>query len=374
MSSYGFGGGYHSIKCTHEPKHEWSQKRACARLRMKEIKRKKRVRHVVPTGEIAHLWAHQVQDSARNGCKSLFFEGKTIFSFGHHYPAARHVEFKGKKAVLVTNRKSSSSTSGHMAGIRSSLPKTWKVFEVRNVCEEVTTYGGYGSGRYGGGSFNTDKDPDHAVNTADLVKQIEEHVGKAKRATSVNGKEWNTKSALTLLAELKAYIKFFQIKKVKLPSVPKPSKKVLAEMEARAKQLEATKAERTRVRLQKNIEAWKAGADVRFGWRDSQHIPVMLRVKTFGADQDVAGLVGRVETSKGAQCEIAGPAGAARLWRFLKALKDAGKKYKRNGHSERIGHFTVDSFDGQVLKVGCHSIDWSECERIAPEVEALCPA
>jgi hypothetical protein len=75
-----------------------------------------------------------------------------------------------------------------------------------------------------------------------------------------------------------------------------------------------------------------------------------------------------VETSHHASVKISGPAGAARLWRFIKALKNAGRTYQRNGHSEHIGHFVVESFDGETLKVGCHLIPYAECERIAPEV------
>jgi hypothetical protein len=77
---------------------------------------------------------------------------------------------------------------------------------------------------------------------------------------------------------------------------------------------------------------------------------------------------GKVETSHHAAVEINGHAGAARLWRWLHALKDAGRTYQRNGHSEHIGHFVVESFDGETLKVGCHLIPYAECERIAPEV------
>ena len=70
------------------------------------------------------------------------------------------------------------------------------------------------------------------------------------------------------------------------------------------------------------------------------------------------------------QVPISGPAGAARLFRFLKALKDAGRTYQRNGHSQHIGHFVVDSFDGETLKAGCHTITWEEILTVSDAVLA----
>jgi len=110
-------------------------------------------------------------------------------------------------------------------------------------------------------------------------------------------------------------------------------------------------------RIFEYAEAWKRGENVTLRGQYSE--PAILRVKD-----------GKVETSHHAEVAIDGHAGAARLWHFLKALKDTGRTYQRNGHSQHIGNFVVESFDGEVLKVGCHLIPWSECERIAPEVLA----
>ena len=39
--------------------------------------------------EVAHAWANQTHEAMR-GC-NVFFEGDTIFSYGHHFPIARIV-------------------------------------------------------------------------------------------------------------------------------------------------------------------------------------------------------------------------------------------------------------------------------------------
>jgi len=40
--------------------------------------------------DVAHVWAQQVQDEERSG--NMFFEGDTIYSYGHHFPIARFVK------------------------------------------------------------------------------------------------------------------------------------------------------------------------------------------------------------------------------------------------------------------------------------------
>jgi hypothetical protein len=73
------------------------------RLHVAELRKqaqKKRQRHIFPSCEIPHLWMHQVQEEARNSNGSLYFSGPTIYSYGSHFPIARHVENKrGKKAI-----------------------------------------------------------------------------------------------------------------------------------------------------------------------------------------------------------------------------------------------------------------------------------
>jgi hypothetical protein len=71
------------------------------------------------------------------------------------------------------------------------------------------------------------------------------------------------------------------------------------------------------------IAAWKRGEDVRLR---IQYSEALLRVKG-----------DNVETSMHVSVPVSGPAGAARLFRFLVALKTSGRTYSSNGHSERIG-------------------------------------
>lgn len=68
---------------------------------------------------IAHLWANQLQDEARNS-GNFYFNGSTIYSYGGHFPIAKHIEVNEQKAVLFTKRGYSNTTSKHIAVVRQA--------------------------------------------------------------------------------------------------------------------------------------------------------------------------------------------------------------------------------------------------------------
>src|ERR1044072_2346791 len=71
--------------------------------------------------EIAHLWANQSQHSASNR-GNFFFEGDTIYSYGHHFPIARHITNEdGKKFILFTQSSYSNTTSKHIQVVSQAV-------------------------------------------------------------------------------------------------------------------------------------------------------------------------------------------------------------------------------------------------------------
>lgn len=67
--------------------------------------------------DIAHLWAHQTQSKARNSASNFYFNGDTIYSYGRHFPIAKHVSGK----ILFTERSYSNTTSKHIAVVRQAI-------------------------------------------------------------------------------------------------------------------------------------------------------------------------------------------------------------------------------------------------------------
>ncbi len=118
---------------------------------------KKRKKCVFDTGEIPHLWVHRTQDEAGNRQGNLYFTGNTIYSYGPHFPIARHVTNEaGERAVLLTTATYSVTTSSHCSAVRSAIPSGIRVFRVPNVCHR----------RYSRNDLSTH---DHEVNLGDYA-------------------------------------------------------------------------------------------------------------------------------------------------------------------------------------------------------------
>lgn len=70
---------------------------------------------------VAHLWANEKEESARGS--NLFFEGRSIYSYGYHFEVGRIVRNKcGEKAYLLNDKYYSSSTCKHQRCVRSAIP------------------------------------------------------------------------------------------------------------------------------------------------------------------------------------------------------------------------------------------------------------
>lgn len=318
---------------------------------------KKREKHVFDTSEIPHLWAHKVQADARNARGNLYFEGDTIYSYGSHFPIARHVtNSKGKHAVLFTTRTYSSTTAGHISAVRDSIPPGVPVFMVHNP---------YSVGREGYGQA-----------TADYLSRINRHLDEAKTRRYEQRRARDLQAARAELNSLKAFARFFGFKLPReLPKIPAINQKKLAvdtqrEKDADAKRLanrklrwaaeDAARAARQKEReednartLEDRLARWRAGGHVynRDGFPD---YPILRLVD------------GVVETSMGATV----PARDAwRLWQLVRGVVQSGAEWVKNGHTFHIGHYSVDRIDADgTLHAGCHVIPYAEMSRFAPEL------
>jgi len=76
------------------------------------------MRNVLPVSELCHKWANQEQESGRNANGSMYFNGSTIYSYGAHFPIAKHiVNEQGQRAVLFTERDYSNTTAKHKSQV-----------------------------------------------------------------------------------------------------------------------------------------------------------------------------------------------------------------------------------------------------------------
>lgn len=79
------------------------------------------MRNVLPVSELCHKWANQEQESGRNANGSMYFNGSTIYSYGSHFPIAKHIiNEQGQRAVLFTERTYSNTTAKHIRNVYMS--------------------------------------------------------------------------------------------------------------------------------------------------------------------------------------------------------------------------------------------------------------
>lgn len=90
------------------------------------------MKQVFNYSEVAHIWAAQSQQSARNQGNNFYFEGKTIFSYGRHFPIATIME---DKTVLFTLLSYSNTTAKHIRLTESAVSHLDKIY-----CAEVPIY------------------------------------------------------------------------------------------------------------------------------------------------------------------------------------------------------------------------------------------
>lgn len=314
----------------------------------------KRQKHVFKSDEIPHLWVHKTQDSARNQQGNFYFDGDTIYSYGSHYPLAKHVTAERKSAILINtstrNHGGSVTTTQHRYAVRRAIPEGVTVFDVDSLCEYTV---------------------DHKANLESYLTESKDALGKAERSRKHGG--YDLARAFEMRDTARKYAQFFKVTSPRFSHLPtgkklEALKAKLAERKARAKILDAAKDARTEVRrrereriaaleLVEKIALWRQGNPNVSSWEIGR-APAMLRIK--GAE---------VETSKGVTVPIDH---AARALKFVRACIAAGREYIRNGHTEHVGNYAIDRIEADgTLHAGCHVISYEEIQRIAPQLEAL---
>lgn len=87
------------------------------------------MKKVFSNSELAHTYANQSQQFGRNSNGSFYFEGKTIYSYGGHFPIAKIVtNEKGLECMLFTYRTYSNTTAKQISIVRSATRQYKKIY------------------------------------------------------------------------------------------------------------------------------------------------------------------------------------------------------------------------------------------------------
>lgn len=293
------------------------------------------MKRVVSPDEVAHLWAHQTQSDARNARGNIFFEGKTIYSYGSHFPIATWTQNAvGESAVLFTTRTYSVTTARHISMVRQAINHVDNVFNVP-------------LGKY----IDAPTTNDAIKSYQDRIEEIEAKIARARKP------EWLYSQLERLVTEANRYCQFFGVvARFTLRDTDgfAELKKTLA---ATRKVELAAKRERQRLIALENadkVERWLNGEQV---WLPRSLDTIYLRVEG-----------NEVVSSMGARFPVSH---ARRGLALVKAVKASGQEWVTNGHTLHLGPYKVDRIDSDGnVKAGCHFVQWAQIERIAPMIES----
>ena len=129
--------------------------------------------------------------------------------------------------------------------------------------------------------------------------------------------------------------------------------------------------EARRPEVEAGLGAWRAGLS---GHPTGAHVSWADIYELFGNYPRLRVVGNEVQTSFGARVSVKQ---AARAWPLLQRLHKRSQAQEAVIVDVRELSFTpyhTQSFDGDTLVVGCHSIPWSEIELIAPQVMATAAA
>ena len=316
-------------------------------------------RKVFPNSQVIHVWVQQSQSEGFSQNRNLWFRDATLYSYST--PIANFVEAPGGARVcLITSETYSVTTSGkHMP---SAHDVSCAVFYVPFI------------GAEGGLSPRAHGRDIHTANIAALRDKYQKAIDRAKRRREFSSYE--AEHLQDIARSIADYAAAFNIATAALDATldvesikthieernaRNNTPQAIARREreaAKRKEREERKAELARLRGAERVEAWLSGEPVSLDRRSEG---------TFGTDHGVSCYIRakgeELQTSLGARVPLDH---AIRAFRFVKACKERGEEWHRNGHSLRVGHFAVDKIDGGGnMTAGCHFIAWSEIERLA---------
>jgi hypothetical protein len=294
--------------------------------------------------EICHLWAHQLRDKAHKAGPNhyqLYFEGKTIYSYGSHFPIAS-IFGKANNFVAITTESYSNTTAGHIQEVKSALS---------HFAPENKIYC---------------SDPEAAINGrhSNNLKTFETMAWAATKNLAKAKKPSIYFDQITYQKNLfDRYCAAFKIKTKKkdYPSLniqPTPEdlakiKKQAAAEKERKEKAEAAAEAKTMLQLNYWLQGLKySDLDPE---RGDQLIPAPHGLKhTYLRIQGA-----NVETSKG----ITIPTDTARRF-YLWYIGTAAAGGCENCNKEILG-YKVTQANAQGLVIGCHDITRTEIDKIA---------
>ena len=308
---------------------------------------------------IAHRYAQQNEERGKTSNGNLFFEGKTIYSYGYHFPIA-HIINDG--LTLFNSESYSVSTAKHQSDVHSALRggliinmdtgsingiKSIDINKSRLNRGDCRFFNEYTKNEVKGHLNSATKRRKASLKEQDISYAIDTINNAILFYDAIKKPSWLPKEILKLRDKLNGDVT--DILKHHGEALKREAKaKLRAERKAqkarKAKQLE----ELAKFRNGEAFSSYQMGGGV-----------ALLRVKG-----DV------IQTSQGAEFPISHAKKAFKV--ILKCVK-AGKGWTNDGNQDiRLGHCNVDFVTSKgLVRAGCHDVEYSEIESIAKQLELI---
>lgn len=315
--------------------------------------------------KMVHDWANQIGEKKTVG--NVFYVGNTIYSYGYHFPMARHLD---DRTIAMTTQSYSSSTASHLSAVRSaaSHKKTiWCCYLPKYSHDEWT-------------KELHNKNIDQWIHEVEY--QLKDMAGKKQQ-----------RSRDRIAAEIEAarqqareYICYFDIKLTKTQQ-KKLYEATAGDFEAMVKRQQAAEKRKREELIKKGVamhpvwlEAWrKDGSD--WQWRRDNNIKdelwraieaveeasypgnTRLRVMRYTVEENKTMPRVEVQTSKG----ICIPVDVAHRYyrKYLAVVKAGGCD---NNCDYKMLDYPVRMMSEERLVIGCHDIARSEIDYVAGEL------
>lgn len=328
----------------------------------------KRQKQIFNRSTVAHYWANQVQDSAKDSGNRMSFNGYKMYSYSTIVAYIHELH----NLVLVTSNTYSNTTTKHMGYIDSSISHYKKIIRVPYI-------------------FGAKDLPEHEKNIQYFIDNIEFNIEKQKKAKKVNYLPEIERNLLLLIE----YVQTFEVTIKEVPEYIKDwidlykhsgvegfysqfdilsEQKLVILNKQREEQEEARKKylKEQKQKALKLVKAWKAkdlltynikGKKYSLSYLESiiNYLPnIYLRTYISSISGNII-----IETSKGVNFT---EKDGVKLYKLMKRCKD--KKETYTSENLRINNYKIDFIksDGTLI-AGCHKVLFKEAEYIKKKLK-----
>lgn len=290
------------------------------------------MKKVLNNDNVAHVWAHQQQQEARTANNAFYFYGPTIYSYGSHFPIAKHVtNSKGETAILFTSRSYSNTTANHINATWYAIPERNKIIHCINP------------------NFTEN---DNLTAWEKEIDNIYISLAKAKKP------EKYLLELSNLKAKIEKYCNFMGVE------IPKPilvkleitSKAESIEAVNKAKALKAEQIAKEEKEKQKEINKQLKK------FRAFERFNIYGKYSYLRYNKETQ----RIETSQRIEIPIEA---AKRLYKAMNiALNNSNNLTQQMLVNLKILDYSVKNLQKDFVEIGCHTIQMKEINKIAKEL------